>query len=152
MDQVDWKKAEAEWKPSTPEAVRVEQAKINLIIAFCRYVAENLWNRIEHFEGNPEEGKKQLATDGLSKNEVFELAAKQIEQHGLVWAVVQKKFPDRLSYEFPLVVKVDEKFRYMKFQIVEGVKGLASPSKVKKVWLRYHVSSQDGIEVVYVEK
>lgn len=151
MAKLNWEETLKDWQASPGAVLVSESERIRLVSQFCKYVAENMWDKIEFFEADPLAAKGILEKDKLSKNAVFEQAAIQITEHQKVWAVVQVKFPDRLTYEFPLVVEVDKKLRYMKFQINEGVKGLASPSKVKKVWLRYHVSAQAEIEVKYVE-
>ena len=150
MDKIDWATTLIAWMPS-PGAVPVtEEAHINLIANFCKYVGVNFWDKIELFEGDPLASKKQISDDGLSKNTLFEEASVQILDHRKVWKVQQKKHPKRQTYEFPFVANLGGQLRYMKFQIEEGMPGLSSPSRVGKVWLRYHVSDQK-IEVKYVE-
>lgn len=151
MGKINWQETLKDWQPSAGATKVDQEARITLVSNFCRFVAENCWDTIEHFESNPLESKRKLDSDKQSKNSVFELASKQLLEHKSLWAVTQRKYPNRLSYEFPLVVEVDNKLRYMKFQIEEGVKGLASPNTVKNIWLRYHDSKQT-IEVVYNEE
>lgn len=150
MSKVDWSSFIDTWQPSQGASPVTDPTRVKQIADFCKFVGANLWDRIEYFD-NPLASKQQIERDRISKNEVFESASDQLSIHGKVWEVVQAKFPDRLTYEFPLAVNIDGRLRYMKFQIGEGVKGLASPSKVKKVWLRYHISDQE-IEVKYVAK
>lgn len=151
MKKINWAETTNDWRPSGGATKVDQEARITMVANFCKYVAENCWDSIEYFEANPLDSKKKLDDDKQSKNSVFELAAKQLLQHKMLWEVKQHKHPDRLSYEFPLAIEIDNKLRYMKFQIAEGVKGLTAPNTVKKVWLRYHVSSLN-VEVIYEEE
>lgn len=150
MKQVDWEKSLKDWKPSSDEAIPLtEETQITQVAGFCKYVGDHCWDSIEYFERVALTSKQNIEKDGLSKNSVFLLAAEQILQHRKVWKVKQQKRPNCLTYEFPLAVTVDNQLRYMKFQINEGVNGLASPNKVKRIGLRYHPSDL-LIEVIYV--
>ena len=144
--EIDWQKTLEKWKPSRGATQVRDKGGINSIIGFCKYVSGHFWGKIELFSL---EIKKELEICGISKNEVFELASIQIPQHGKIWKVRQHKFPDTLSYEFPLFVKFDNYLRYVKFQIKEGTKGLNSPNILKNIWLDFHISNQN-LEVIYV--
>ena len=143
--QVNWNNVLKAWKPSTGTRKVTEEDEVNAIIYFCKYVSENFWDKIGFFDVR---SKEEIEQSDSSKSEIFSMAAKQITIHRKVWQVIQKKYPSRLSYEFPLAVRVDSRLRYMKFQIKENKTGLHSPNKVKKVWLDFHTSDQK-IEVIY---
>jgi len=147
LKQVNWDESLNEWLPSVGAIPMTDDNRIAQVATFCKYVGENCFGRIEYFD-DPLASKKQVEEDGISKCEVFEIAAKQLLEHKKLWEVVQSKYPDRLTFEFPLAIPDGERMRYLKFQISEGVKGLTSPSKVRKVYLRYHISDQQ-IEVRY---
>lgn len=149
MKKINWEESLRNWQPSAGATLVTDVNRLSQIVAFCKYVGEYCFRRIEYFD-NPLASKKQVDDDKVSKSEVFEIAAKQIAEHKKVWEVKQALHPDRLTYEFPLAIPDGKKFRYMKFQISEGIKGLNAPSSVKKVYLRYHIANQQ-IEVKYVE-
>ena len=148
MEKVNWESVFKEWRPSGRSKLVTDENKINLVISFCEYVGANCWESIELFGASPLEVKRRMDDSGLSKNEVFTQTAGQISLHRKVWQVTQGKYPKRLTYEFPLVVKADNHLWYMKFQIKDEAEGLGSPKKVKRTWLDFHTSKQE-IEVKY---
>lgn len=122
-----------------------EPGEVQNVVCFCRHVGEHFWDRIGFFDART---KAMLKTSGILRNEPFVLAADQIEEHGRVWRIQQRRHPERLTLEFPLVVEKDNYLRYVKFQIPGRIAELRSLNKVKRVWLDFHVSDQN-LKVVY---
>jgi len=133
---IDWDLIFQTWRSSGGAALLPDK-DVPSMVALLEFIAGDYDGSIEVFG---KDCKRALLDDNITKVQVFEEAADQLNVHKKIWKVTQHMHPTWHSYEMPLVVDENKYIIYFKFQINDEIDGTVSPDDIKTVSLDYHIN------------